>query len=41
MDFTDIRSYSDAQVHEKLKELETNKEYLGYIASLLFTKSNK
>ena len=41
MDFTDISSYSDAQVPEKLKELESNKEFLGYIASLLFPKSNK
>ena len=41
MDFTDISSYSDAQVPAKLKELESNKEFLGYIASLLFPKSNK
>jgi len=41
MDFTDISSYSDAQVPTKLKELESNKEFLGYIASLLFPKSNK
>lgn len=41
MDFSDISSYSDAQVPEKLKELESNKEFLGYIASLLFPKSNK
>ena len=41
MDFTDISSYSDTQVPEKLKELESNKEFLGYIASLLFPKSNK
>ena len=41
MDFTDISSYSDAQVPAKLKELESNKEFLGYVASLLFPKSNK
>ena len=41
MDFTDISSYSDAQVPAKLKELESNKEFLGYIASLFFPKSNK
>jgi len=41
MDFTDISSYSDAQVPAKLKELESNKEFLGYISSLLFPKSNK
>ena len=41
MDFTDISSYSDAQVSAKLKELESNKEFLGYVASLLFPKSNK
>ena len=41
MDFTDISSYSDAQVPTKLKELESNKEFLGYIASLLFPKLNK
>jgi len=38
MDFTDISSYSDAEVAGKIKELESNKEFLDYIASLVFPK---
>ena len=41
MDFTDISSYSDAEVPGKIKELESNKEFLDYIASLVFPKYNK
>jgi len=41
MDFTDISSYSDAEVPGKIKELESNKEFLNYIASLVFPKYNK
>ena len=41
MDFTDISSYSDAEVAGKIKELESNKEFLDYIASLVFPKYNK
>ena len=41
MDFTDISSYSNAEVPGKIKELESNKEFLDYIASLVFPKYNK
>ena len=41
MDFSDISSYSDAQVASKLSELESNVEFHNYISSLIFPKSHR
>jgi len=41
MDFSDISSYSDAQVASKLSELESNVEFHNYISSIIFPKSHR
>ena len=41
MDFSDISSYSDAEVPAKLCELESNLEFHNYISNIIFPKSHK
>ena len=41
MDFSDISSYSDAQVASKISELESNVEFHNYISSIIFPKSHR
>lgn len=41
MDFSDIGSYSDAEVPSKLSELESNTEFHNYIASIIFPKLHR
>ena len=41
MDFSDIASFKDDQVATKLKELESNEDFLDYISSLIFPRSHK
>ena len=41
MDFSDIASYKDDQVATKLKELESNEDFLNYISSLIFPRGHK
>ena len=41
MDFSDISSYSDAQVASKISELESNVEFHNYISSIIFRKCHR
>ena len=41
MDFTDIRPYSDQEVHEQIKNLLNNKSFFKQLAKFLFPTSSK
>ena len=41
MDFSDINSYSDSQVEQKIKELKANKYFLALLSDLFYPKLNK
>ena len=41
MDFSDISSYSDSQVEQKIKELKANKYFLALLSDLFYPKLNK
>ena len=41
MDFSDIASYQDDQVLNKLRDLESNEGFHNYISSLIFPRSHK
>ena len=41
MDFTDIRPYSDKEVHEQIKNLLNNKSFFKQLAKFLFPTSSK
>ena len=41
MDFTDIRPYSDQEVHEQIKNLLNNKSFFKQSAKFLFPTTSK
>ena len=41
MDFTDIRPYSDQEVHEQIRNLLNNKSFFQKLAKFLFPVSSK